>query len=390
MDLQAYRQQRMAMAAEAANVDVLVASLPSNIQYMTEYVSVGQFVLHRTQAYTVFVPAERRTIYVVSIAEIPSVIEHAGETAEIFTFGTFYFHMPTGTALERIIREKSMVAYGSPEEALAAAIQATGKVKVALDESRVTWSSVEKIISLCASVNFSSAEPIFMQARMIKHQAEVAGLERAAEIAAESLDAVVGNYHFSMTELDFEWAYKAEVAKRGGEPYFIVATGDHRSAYVDTRNTPLSVQRLIRFDYGCLYNGYRSDISRTAVIGEPDEKISTYYKAVLAGTRTAIQAIRPGVTAGEIFEIAQRAARENGIPHYTRHHCGHGIGLEAYDLPSIAPGVDIRMEAGMVCCIETPYYEIGWGGVQIENTVEVMETGARYLDKSSDELIVLA
>src|SRR5699024_8218946 len=102
------------------------------------------------------------------------------------------------------------------------------------------------------------------------------------EIAAESLDSVLANYRRDMTELDFEWAYKEEVAKRRAEPYFVVATGDRRSAYVDTRNTDLSVQRLIRFDYGCLFNGYRSDISRTAVIGEPDEKIRTYYNGVLA------------------------------------------------------------------------------------------------------------
>lgn len=389
MNLQAYRRQRLAAAAQNADVEVLVASLPSNIQYMCDYTSVGQFVLHRTQSYTIFVPDEDRIIYVVGLAEIPSVFEKAGENAEIYTHGNFRFYLPGDSVLERIIREKASTAYAGPEEALAAAIAATGKKKIALDESRITPTSWKKVTGLCEGCSFVPAEPVFMQARLIKHPEEIAGLERAAEIAAESLEAVVASYKPGMTELDIQWAYNEEVIRRGADPYFMVATGDHRSAFVDTLNTDLPIKRVFRFDFGCIWNGYRSDISRTAVVGEPDEKTLTYFNAVLAGTRAAIKAMRPGVTAGEIFDVAVEQTRKHGIPHYERHHCGHGIGLEAYDIPSIAHGVETPLEVGMVCCIETPYYEIGWGGVQMENTVEITESGARYLDKSSDELIVL-
>ena len=78
--------------------------------------------------------------------------------------------------------------------------------------------------------------------------------------------------------------------------------------------------------------------------------------------------------ASEIFEAAVAATRAAGLPDYARSHCGHGIGLEGYDVPSIAPGVSDTIEKNMVLCIETPYYRIGWGGVQVENTVAVTET----------------
>ena len=68
---------------------------------------------------------------------------------------------------------------------------------------------------------------------------------------------------------------------------------------------------------------------------------------------------------------------------------GHGIGVECYDFPSIAPGDKTVLEPGMTLCVETPFYELGWGGVQIEDTIVIEETGARCLDKTGDALIVL-
>ncbi len=76
-----------------------------------------------------------------------------------------------------------------------------------------------------------------------------------------------------------------------------------------------------------------------------------------------------------IFEIAMRTAREHGVPHYQRQHVGHAIGLEVYDEFGIAPGITIPLEEDMVLCVETPYYEIGWGGVQIEDLVRVTPYG---------------
>lgn len=389
MDLKAYRYSRMDMAAAEAGVELLIATLPSNMQYVSSYVSVGPFVLHRSQAYALYVPGEGRVLFALSLAEIPGLVESVGESAEVYPYGSFRFCHAGDAFVNKLVKEKSASSFGSAEEALAAAIASTGKKKIAIDESWVTPSSMAKLQSLCGDCSFIAAEPLFMKARLIKHPEEIAFIERSAEIAGESLDAMAAQYRPGMTELDLEWIYKAEIAKRRSEPYFIVATGDLRAAYADVVNTELVVKRLLRFDFGCIYQGYRSDLARTATIGQPDEKTKTYYQAVLAGTREAIAAVKPGVTAGEIFATAVEATRKNGIPHYERHHVGHGIGLEAYDLPSYAPGSDFVLEKGMVCCIETPYYELGWGGVQIENTVEVTETGARYLDKSSDELIIL-
>jgi Xaa-Pro aminopeptidase len=75
-----------------------------------------------------------------------------------------------------------------------------------------------------------------------------------------------------------------------------------------------------------------------------------------------------------------------GIPDYRRHHIGHAIGLEMYEAPLLVEGSDARLEAGMVVNVETPYYESGYGGFQIEDTVLVTEAGGELLTKADRTL----
>ncbi len=146
---------------------------------------------------------------------------------------------------------------------------------------------------------------------------------------------------------------------------------------------------MVRFDLGCVYESYRSDIARTAVLGPPGDKLARYYAGALAGEQAAIDAMKPGVPVSRIFDIAVRVTREQGIPHYQRHHVGHGIGLEPYDPPTINAATSTPLAPGMVFCVETPYYEHGWGGVQVEDAVEITAAGARRLTRSSQELAVV-
>jgi len=99
--------------------------------------------------------------------------------------------------------------------------------------------------------------------------------------------------------------------------------------------------------------------------------------------------MKPGVPASRIFEIGVRVTRESGLPHYERTHVGHGIGLEPYDPPTLNASMDTPFEPGMVFCVETPYYEHGWGGVQVEDAVEITTSGVRRLTRSPQDLYVI-
>jgi Xaa-Pro aminopeptidase len=194
-----------------------------------------------------------------------------------------------------------------------------------------------------------------------------------------------------VTERDAALVYEQEVRRRGAQPFFTVITIGERAALADVYPSARALRRgdLVRFDLGCLYRWYRSDISRTAVLGPPSDKQARYYAAILAGERAAIALMKPGVPVSRVFDTAVRVTREQGLPHYQRHHVGHGIGLEPYDPPTINAATQTALEPGMVFCVETPYYEHGWGGVQVEDAVEVTPTGVRMLTRSSPELAII-
>jgi Xaa-Pro aminopeptidase len=226
---------------------------------------------------------------------------------------------------------------------------------------------------------------------MVKSPEEVRRLERAALIAEDGVAAVLGMLKAGVTEREAATVYEQEVLRKGAQPFFTVVTMGERAALADVyaSERALAPGDLVRFDLGCVYQGYRSDISRTAVLGAPSDKQRRYYDAIRDGERAAIAAMKPGVPVNRIFEIAVHVTREAGLPHYERHHVGHGIGLEPYDPPTINATTHGALEPGMVFCVETPYYEHGWGGVQVEDAVEITATGARQLTRSSQELQIL-
>ena len=138
---------------------------------------------------------------------------------------------------------------------------------------------------------------------------------------------------------------------------------------------------MIRFDTACFLDGYSSDIARNFSLGPPaaGPRVQRYYEAILAGETAAAAAMRPGVPAQEVFRVGVEATRKAGIPHYDRSHIGHGVGIEIYDIPLLGPADSTPLEDGMVFQVELPYYELGFPGLQVEDTVLVTPSGGRIL-----------
>src|SRR5690606_2044931 len=139
------------------------------------------------------------------------------------------------------------------------------------------------------------------------------------------------------------------------------------SAFSDAYATDrrLAVGDLVRFDVGCTLEGYWSDIGRTAIVGEADALQRSRYEAILAGEQAQLDAARPGLTAAQLFNLAVETVERHGLTPYRRHHCGHGIGLDVYERPIVSAAADQPLETGMTLCVETPYYELGWGGMMV-------------------------
>jgi Xaa-Pro aminopeptidase len=291
------------------------------------------------------------------------------------------------------VREITRAPAAGPGEALREVLGGFGVLgrRIGLDEAGVFPAAWQRLTEQLGGTTLVPGYAHFRTARMVKSPDEVRRLERAALIAEDGVAAVLGMLKAGVTEREAATVFEQEVLRKGAQPFFTVVTMGERAALADVYASERALARgdLIRFDLGCVYEGYRSDISRTAVLGPPDDKQRRYYDAARDGEIAAIAAMKPGVPVSQIFETAMRVTRERGMPHYERHHVGHGIGLEPYDPPTINAATHTPLEPGMVFCVETPYYEHGWGGVQVEDAVEITPAGVRRLTRSSQELAVL-
>src|SRR5216117_1147670 len=347
-----HQRARLLSVLEAEGLDALVATTPENLFYLTGFRSISHAIFRGAELYGIV--SRRGTGLVVPFIDTAGVAADGIACDRVACYGTFFFAYadPPGEVGEKI-RHWTREPAGSAADALAGVLGDLGGAgrRVGLDEGNLFAPAWARLAERLAGTTLIPAYQLLRRARMVKSPTEVARLERAAQIAEDSVAAVLARLGPGVTEREAVMVYEEEVVRRGASPYFSVITIGERAA--------------------------------------PDAKQARYYGAALAGERAAIEAMKPGVPVGRIFDIAVQTTRAAGIPHYQRHHVGHGIGLEPYDPPTIAPGGDTVLEPGMVFCVETPYYEHGWGGVQVEDAVEVTAAGARLLTRSSRELRIV-
>ena len=387
-------RQRIQTALKAEGLDAIVASAPENVFYVSGYRSLASSVIRGVQIYAVL--NSQSLALVLSRADVPCALEAGLSEDELFSYGGFHFDLeepdhPKGFPME--IQTVLSRSYGTPMEALSAALdQMAGSSKgVAVDRGGVSLEVWEGLTNRFGTPQVRDAADIFRTVRRTKTEEEVSRIERATRISEDAIFATLDQVREGMTEQEMVQIFEQQELKDGGRPWFTVIACGERAAFADSPATsrPLKRGDIIRFDVGCTYGGYHSDIARTAVFGPPTTKLVDYYNAILAGEQQEFEFLRPGVPASEVFNRAMETVKSEGIPHYKRHHCGHGIGWEVYDPPLIGPNDQTLLEEGMVFCLETPYYEIGWGGLLVEDTVVITKDGARMFNQRPRELQIV-
>ena len=182
-----------------------------------------------------------------------------------------------------------------------------------------------------------------------------------------------------MTERDISWALHLRMRELGAEgPGFdtIVAAGPNGALpHHRADDTPVRAGDGLVIDMGANFDGYRSDLTRTFVVGaEPSDKFREIYGIVLNAQLAAIDAAEPGMTGEELDDVARQVIADAGYGDEFGHGLGHGVGLAIHERPMVVPTSEDEIEDGMVFTIEPGIYIPGWGGVRIEDIV-VMEGG---------------
>jgi Xaa-Pro dipeptidase len=387
-----HHRTRLTGVLDAEGLDALVATTTENLYYVTGFRSIAHALFRGLELYGVF--TRHGTGLVIPFIDTTGVAAEGIAVDHLACYGKFFFEYADDPGdIGRKVQDWTRAPRASAPEALMSVLGELGVLgrRIGVDEGGLFPAAWRRLEHELGAANAAPAYQLFRRARMVKSPGEVRRLERAAQIAEDGVAAVLPMLKAGVTEREAAHVFEAEILRRGASPFFTVITFGERAALADVSASEraLAPGEMVRFDLGCVYGGYRSDIARTAVLGTASDKLARYYGAALAGERAAIAAMKPGVPVSEIFELATKVTREHGIPHYQRNHVGHGIGLEPYDPPTINAATATPLEPGMVFCVETPYYEHPWGGIQVEDAVEITPGGVRMLTRSSRELKIL-
>lgn len=386
-DLVAARLARLRAALAAAPFDWVVAGTPANVAYASGYRSVQGDIMS-THGMAALVGTDDLWL-VGPCADSAPALEAGIPDDRYVSYGRFFFESPDGGATPTTLVDQ----HATFVDALLAAARAAFRGGVTVGVDGGLRAGTREALAGVPSVDAVTDAVVWLcGVRAVKLPGEVERLERAARLAETGIDAALEAAVEGASEDDLARVVARAMAEGGGVPRFIVVTAGDRSALADARPTrrPWRTAELLRLDVGCLYDGYWSDIGRTAVLGEPDELQASRYAAILAGVDAQLDALRPGVTASQLFDVGVEAVEAHGLRPYRRHHCGHGIGSEIYEPPIISPASDDELAEGMALCLETPFYELSWGGMMVEDTVVVTADGYRMLSGSDRSLRVIS
>ena len=386
-----HQAERLTAALQADRLDALVAASPANVAYVTGFWSVARAVDPATEIYAVVGPGG--TALVVPTIDALAVTEGDAQADHVVCHGRFHY-AGADTAGERGRRLSEVTAKtaGSAADALAAALAAVGAQtgRVGLDDAALPAARAAALGARLAGCTIVPASEAFAGARRIKSPYEIDCLRQALHLTEQSIDAVLGLLRPGVTEREAVTAFVHEATGLGASPYrAVIAFG--ANAAVPTpwpTDRELRTGDLVRFDLGCVAKGYRSNVARMAVMGEPSARQQAVFDALHAGMEAALDALRDGVEGSRIFDGTVAAIRAAGLPAYDRHHTGHAIGLDPTEAPWLAPGGG-ALEMGMVVCAETPYYVVGEAGFTLTETALITRSGSHLLNRSHRGLIVL-
>ena len=230
--------------------------------------------------------------------------------------------------------------------------------------------------------------------RLYKDETEIELMAKAQQIADEAFEHILTYIKPGVREIDVANELIRVMKEKGatGESFEIIVASGVRGALPHGVASEKSIEagELVTLDFGCVYHGYCSDMTRTVAVGPVSEKHRHIYETVRKAQETALAAVRPGITGQELDKIARDIITEAGFGEHFGHGLGHGVGLEVHEGPSISKAGTTPIEPGMVITDEPGIYLDGFGGVRIEDIILVTEDGKRVLSSSPKELIELA
>ncbi|RAV21092.1 M24 family metallopeptidase [Paenibacillus contaminans] len=270
-------------------------------------------------------------------------------------------------------------------------LQKRGITSLGFEQDDVTYATYASYSADLEGIRLVPTDKVVETLRMIKDESEIAVIEQAADLADRTFEHILTIAKPGVSERDLALEIEMFVRRNGasGTSFDTIVASGERSALPHgvASDRKLQANEFMKLDFGALYEGYCSDLTRTVCIGKASDKHKEIHGIVLEAHRNVLAHLKPGMTGVEADSLARDIIAKAGYGDNFGHSLGHGIGLYIHEAPTLSQRSDTVLQPGMVVTVEPGIYLPGFGGVRIENDVVITESGIRVITHSPTELL---
>lgn len=265
--------------------------------------------------------------------------------------------------------------------------------RVGFDGNALPYSLFLTLKKKFPGVEFASKVGTIEKIAAVKDSSEIWKIRHAVAITDRVFEEILNIIRPGITELDVSAEISYRQRKHGAETDAfdtIVASGT-RGALPHGRASSKKIRKgeFVIIDFGCVYEGYYSDLTRTISVGKPTQQWKTIYHVVLDAQHHAIEKAANGISSKDLDAVARSYIKKKGYEKYFNHSLGHGLGMQIHEPPRISWLSSARLQSGNVITIEPGIYIPNEGGVRIEDNVLITNGNCDVLTRAPKELIIL-
>ncbi|MCI9039751.1 MAG: aminopeptidase P family protein [Clostridia bacterium] len=262
---------------------------------------------------------------------------------------------------------------------------------VGFEENYITYAQYKNYMQKYKVNNLEETENMIEKQRMVKDEEEISKLQKACELTDSCFNYLQDFIKIGMTEKEIAYEIENYFLQNGAEGLSfetIVASGKNSSKpHAKTTEKEIEKGDIITIDFGCKYQGYCSDMTRTIFAGYVPERVKPIYELVLKNQLQTLKDMKEGANIRNLSRVVENDFKLFG--HNLVHSLGHGVGLDIHEIPYISGKNDSMLKANMVVTDEPGIYLPGEFGVRIEDTVLITKTGCINLTKSDKNYIIV-
>ncbi|MEW4355164.1 Xaa-Pro peptidase family protein [Streptococcus pneumoniae] len=296
------------------------------------------------------------------------------------------------TYAESVVKDFEVVSERDELAVVAKVLKESNLTELAF-EDEVSVSYYTAMQAVFEGVHLIPTTNVVMNLRMIKDEHEIATIQRACQISDQAFLDALDFIKPGKTELEVANFLDFRMREMGSEAvsFDTIAASGYRSAMPHGRASEKVIEAgdALTLDFGCIYNHYVSDMTRTIYIASISDEEAEIYQTVLEANQALIGAAKAGMEYREFDGVPRRVIDAAGYGPYFTHGIGHGMGLDVHEIPYFSKTATDTIQAGMVLTDEPGIYLEGKYGVRIEDDLLITETGCKILTLAPKELIVI-